>query len=223
MAGNVIFLDMSFNKSILVPDTYYHICNQAVGREKLFIAEENYYYFLGLFRKYICPVADVFSFCLVPNRFDFLIRIRNRASIYRQMRKLRYPYAHHMDIEPKFLLQQFSNFFNAYTKALNKQQNRKGRLFIQSFHRKALPYFEKFTRMIHDMHMLPVRKGLCRAPEEWRFTSYMGIMENRGEWLQTHEVLNWFGSLADYIHMHQQPPAKKFECHYGAGGIFSGY
>ena len=38
--------------------TYYHIYNRANGNENLFRNDENYYYFLKLWDKYVSPIAE---------------------------------------------------------------------------------------------------------------------------------------------------------------------
>src|SRR5689334_14987193 len=106
-------------KSVLVPDSYYHIYNGTVGNEKFFPREENYSFFLSLFRKYISPIADLYSFCLLPDEFDFFLYIKNEYLIFQYMQNKNTQPASGKDIE-LFLLQQFSNYFNAYAKAYNK-------------------------------------------------------------------------------------------------------
>ncbi len=64
-----------------VPDNYYHIYNRANGDEKIFKSEENYRFFLEKFQFYIVPIADVFSFCLMPNHFHFLVRFKSEKEI----------------------------------------------------------------------------------------------------------------------------------------------
>ncbi len=59
------------------PGKYYHIYNRANGFEKLFLSDENYRYFLRQYVKYIEPVAITYAWCLLPNHFHFLIKIRN--------------------------------------------------------------------------------------------------------------------------------------------------
>jgi hypothetical protein len=61
---------------LLIPETTYHIYNRANGNGKLFLSPENYRYFLEKYILYISPIADTFCYCLMPNHFHFLIRIR---------------------------------------------------------------------------------------------------------------------------------------------------
>ncbi len=56
---------------------YYHIFNRGNNRETIFREQRNYYYFLKLYEKYIPLVADTFAYCLLPNHFHFLVRIKD--------------------------------------------------------------------------------------------------------------------------------------------------
>ncbi len=63
----------------LQPDTSYHIFNHANGFENIFRHEANYYFFLEKYWKYIGPIAETYAWCLMPNHFHLVVRIRKRA------------------------------------------------------------------------------------------------------------------------------------------------
>ena len=63
------------------PDRVYHIFSRAIGKEKLFLEEENYVFFLKRYKLHISPVADTFAYNLLPNHFHFLIRIKTLDEI----------------------------------------------------------------------------------------------------------------------------------------------
>lgn len=65
----------------LLPGKKYHILSRAVGNEQLFLTEENYRFFLERYKKYVSPVADTFCYCLLPNHFHFLVRIKEASAI----------------------------------------------------------------------------------------------------------------------------------------------
>ena len=68
-------------KEVLETDSFYHIYNRANGNEKLFVNAGNYEYFLKRYDYYITPIADTFAYCLMPNHFHFLARIKNDKEI----------------------------------------------------------------------------------------------------------------------------------------------
>lgn len=65
----------------LQPDTSYHIFNHANGFENVFRKEENFYFFLEKYRLYIYPIAETYAYCLMPNHFHLVVRIRKRVVI----------------------------------------------------------------------------------------------------------------------------------------------
>lgn len=65
----------------LLPDCVYHIYNHANGSENLFRNEENYHYFLSKYAEYIFPIADTYAYCLMPNHFHLMVRIRTEKEI----------------------------------------------------------------------------------------------------------------------------------------------
>ena len=63
-------------------DTHYHIFNHANGFENLFREAKNYQYFLEKYEKHIHPIAETISWCLMPNHFHVLVRIKTRQEIF---------------------------------------------------------------------------------------------------------------------------------------------
>ncbi|WP_339612080.1 hypothetical protein [uncultured Planktosalinus sp.] len=72
---------MKDNKAILEPESTYHIYNRANGNEQLFLSDDNYRYFLKKYDNYIAPIADTFCYCLMPNHFHFLVRIKRESEV----------------------------------------------------------------------------------------------------------------------------------------------
>lgn len=65
----------------LTPGNSYHIFNHANGFENVFCNQENFRYFLEKYRLYISPVAETYAYCLMPNHFHVVVRIRKREVI----------------------------------------------------------------------------------------------------------------------------------------------
>lgn len=94
---------------------YYHIYNRGIDSAVIFKDDANMSYFLKLVEKHLSPKTNILAYCLLNNHFHFAIEVRS---------------------EPKDLSQAFSNLFNAYTKAYNKQNSRTGALLERPFKRK---------------------------------------------------------------------------------------
>ena len=109
---------------------YYHIYNRGINSCNLFEESTNYEHFLRLYEKYILPIADTFAYCLMPNHFHFLVRIKELEEI--KLNNLQNPVRvlnnknmtgilkpDRFDIQNR-PSQPFSHLFNAYTTAFNK-------------------------------------------------------------------------------------------------------
>lgn len=194
---------MQDKTAILEPGGIYHIYNRANGSELLFLRDDNYRYFLEKFNQYIQPVADVFCYCLMPNHFHFLVRIKPEREIlekYLQGFK-------NLEGLTLFISQQFSNFFNAYSKAFNKQNNRRGSLFMHTFKRKRIDSETYLRKVIHYIHYNPVEAGLAEKPEDWKYSSYKAIITpNSKTAVLKNEVISYFDDLSNFIYCHSYPP-----------------
>ena len=107
-------------KEILEFGHFYHIYNRGNNKDDIFFEEDNYRYFLKLLLKYISPISDVYAYCLLKNHFHLLIRIKSEQEINTSDFKFS-TIEESKSIDPS---KQFSQFFNAYTKAINKCYNR---------------------------------------------------------------------------------------------------
>jgi REP element-mobilizing transposase RayT len=68
----------------LIPGYYYHIYNHAIGNEQVFREDKNYHFFLKKTKKYIVPVAEIYSYCLMPNHFHFLVKLKDEVELQLQ-------------------------------------------------------------------------------------------------------------------------------------------
>ncbi|MBS1486468.1 MAG: hypothetical protein JST43_02670 [Bacteroidetes bacterium] len=195
----------------LIADQFYHLFNRAVGSDKLFREDENYNYFLGKFKQYILPVADVFAYSLLPNHFHLLIRIKtDRELMDHFLLKKRKAFNEQFDSLPGFVMEQFSNWLNGYAKAFNKMYNRKGSLFIDYLKRSEAKEDSDITSFIFYIHKNAVHHGLTKKIGEWSYDSYKSIISSLPTSLKRNEVVDWFGSIEQFIRFHSQPIELKF-------------
>jgi REP element-mobilizing transposase RayT len=55
---------------------HYHIYNRGNNSERIFYKDENYRYFLKKFDYYLSNFLEVYAFCLMPNHFHFLVKVK---------------------------------------------------------------------------------------------------------------------------------------------------
>lgn len=149
----------------LLPDKVYHIYNHANGNENLFRTKENYRYFLEKYAAYILPIAETYAYCLMPNHFHLMVRVRSEEVLLAFFKdKLLRSSLQGFD-QGEALRQlvsaQFSHLFNAYSKAYNKLYGRMGSLFVPRFKRKLVDGDSYFAQLIAYIHLNPVRHGFC--------------------------------------------------------------
>jgi len=108
------------------------------------------------------------------------------------------------ELVAKRISKQFSNLFNAYTKAFNNMYGRMGSLFIPRFKRKQITDDHYFTNVICYIHRNPIHHGFSKTLMEWPWSSYKPILENNSTLINASEIINWFGGREQYIAIHQQ-------------------
>ncbi|MEK7263705.1 MAG: hypothetical protein AAB071_04250 [Bacteroidota bacterium] len=184
------------------PEQFYHIYNRANGSERLFVNEGNYTYFLQKYAEYIHPFAETFAYCLLPNHFHFLIRVRSFEELKQWINLQGLG-----DLEGLFsktLSQQWSNFFNAYTKAFNTQQNRRGNLFQHNFKRICITNDRYLCQLIYYIHCNPLHHRIATSIDEWKYSSYHAMKSKKDTLLARAEVLEIFGGKEKFIAYHSQ-------------------
>ena len=55
----------------------YHMYNKVVSEVDLFRSDDDYVVFLNKYDKYFGRFFDTFAYCLIPNHFHFLIRVKD--------------------------------------------------------------------------------------------------------------------------------------------------
>ena len=170
----------------LEPGKYYHIYNRGNNGENIFIEERNYTYFMNLYAKYVDPVADTFAYCLLRNHFHVGVRIKENPQ------------------GPKNPGQQFSNFFNAYSKAISRAYGRTGSLFENRYRRKEVTTDGYFQRLIHYIHWNPQKHRFVTDFRAYPYSSYHLFLTDKPTFVKRVEVLDWFGGRAGFISQHQE-------------------
>ncbi len=142
---------MPYRKVKLSANHYYHLFNRGVGRQPIFLCDENWGYFLTRVRHYFRPeLVDVVAYCLMPTHYHFLLHVKT-------------------DDFSKRVMQPFGV---SYTKAINRQQERVGPLFQGPFQAVWVDKDEYLVHLSRYIHLNPVAAGLVAQPAAWAFSSY---------------------------------------------------
>ena len=186
------------------PGKFYHLYNHANGSENLFRSQENYRYFLSRYKHFIDPIADTYSYCLMPNHIHFLVQLKNEVALEATFGK----FETFQKLEAK-LSKQFANLFSSYTQAYNKMYSRRGSLFIPNFKRSEITDDTYLTTVIVYIHRNPVHHGFTIDWTKWRWSSYQTILSEKPTSLKREEVLKWFGNKDEFFKLHRDEKLSK--------------
>jgi putative transposase len=212
--------------SPLLYDTYYHIYNRGVNGENIFFEERNYEHFLNLYNKHIEPVCDLFAYCLLRNHFHVSVRVKSEEEIIEYKETLRVSSVNNRQdgqeslpkgkasqarkplgsesLGSQYVSDQFSNFFNAYAKAINKAYGRTGSLFQHPFGRVPITSDRQFWNVIAYIHQNPQKHKFVTDFRDWKYSSYGIILSDTKTSVNRSEVLKWFGNKEQYLELHKE-------------------
>lgn len=205
---------MNKYSQLLEESKFYHIYNQGNNGENLFYNNKNYIYFMQKLDWYLSDFLELYAFCLMPNHFHLLVRIkeikeldeelRKTAAAFQPVRSQRPNRFGESDIYSLFISNRFRLFFMSYSKAINKQTGRKGSLFRDNFKRKEINNLQYLQNTVVYIHRNPLHHGFEEDFRDYRWSSYDRILEDRITKLKKQEVLDWFEDKENYRYVHNQ-------------------
>ena len=197
---------MNIINEIIKPDSFYHIYNRGINSCEIFYSEENYLFFMKKFSKYMNAICDVYSYCLMPNHFHFLIKIKSEEEIFTFAKTLN----PNIEIKDKglhsldaFVSKQIGKFISSYSQAFNKVNQRHGALLGSPFKRKLINSEEYLLNLIVYIHLNPIDLGLNF--NDFKFSSFKAISSNSKTKINREEVIRFFGDRENFIYCHEHP------------------
>ena len=161
----------------LQPNCSYHIFNHANGFENIFTVDDNYRFYLDKYQQYILPIAETYAYCLLPNHFHLVVRIRRKEvieEVYRNFKSTNFSKVPNFgkvensgkveitdNIIEQFISKQFANLFSCYTQSFNKVNKRRGPLFLKNFRREPIENKAYFLNAVIYTHRNPVHHAFC--------------------------------------------------------------
>ena len=189
----------------LAPDGIYHLFSSANGLERLFREEENYRFFLEKTAKYILPIADIYSYSLLPTHFDFLVQIKPLENIEEHFAVKKPDQIFNSEFTSDFIMERFSNLLNCYAKSYNKLYQRKGSLFIDFLKRVKIDSQAQLCSTAFYIHKNPVHHGYCNSIAEWKWSSFWAIVHQQSRFVSADKLLQYFGDVEFFRKFHLQP------------------
>lgn len=207
----------------LLYDTYYHIYNRGNNGENIFVQERNYEHFMKLYFKYIDPIAETFAYCLLRNHFHVSLKTKTEEEVRETLKvstanrrpakqgnfaskdtsQSRKPLGSG-SLGSNYLSKKFSDFFNAYAKAINNAYGRTGSLFQHPFGRVPITTDRQFWNVIAYIHQNPQKHKFVKDFRDWKWSSYGIFFSEKPTKLKRDTVLDWFGGKESYLELHKQ-------------------
>ena len=160
------------------PGHYYHIYNRGARRLSIFREKENYFFVLGLIRKYLSEFnLSLIAYVLMPNHYHFLVQQLSE---------------HNAGLLPQ-------RVFNSYSKAYNKRYDHSGTLFEGRYKAKHVDSDAYLRHLCRYIHANPVKDGLVEHIEEWPYSNYLEWMDLRtGTLVDRQFITDMFSDSASY-------------------------
>lgn len=151
----------------------YHIRQRGNNKEPVFFAQDDYSFYLFLWRQYLLKYdLAVHAYCLMTNHVHFLVTPGNRDSISNLTRAVGSRYA-------------------AY---VNRKYGRTGSLW-EGRHRSSLVETDEYLLTCYRyIELNPVRAGMTKSPADYKWSSYNLNTSTSYSWLSIHEVFKSLGS-----------------------------
>ncbi|RPI86722.1 MAG: transposase [Chloroflexi bacterium] len=166
-----------------VPNSYYHLFNRGNACQKIFFEQSNYLYFLRGLKDYVCPIATITAYCLMPTHYHLVVRVK--------------------EVETSEVLAPLSramkNFLISYTKGMNKRYSRVGTLFQGAFKSKPVRTYKYLLNLCIYVHANPVKDGLVEEIADWPYSNYLEWLgERNGSLVDRQFIEDNFNSPAEY-------------------------
>ncbi len=187
---------------------YYHIYNRGINGTNLFFEERNYLFFLEKYSFYMSKVLETYAYCLLGNHFHLLVKVKDNLNLdltgFKNLSGLNTGLntKNGLHAPDRLVSKKFSDFFNSYTKSINKAQNRTGGLFETPFKRKVVNSDTYFTQLIWYIHFNPQKHGFISDFKDYPYSSYKSNFSNKLSKFAQDQVIDWFGNENNYRNFH---------------------
>ena len=167
---------------------FYHIVFRGINRQHLFEDESDYRYFLESIVKLKVEICfELHAYCLMSNHVHLLIRENRMGDISTIMKRL---------------LTKYVMFFNS-------KYERSGALIASRYKSIPVEVDEYFIPLICYIHQNPVRAGLVKEIEAYRYSSYREYVHS-GSLVESSFSLNLLGK-DEWLRLHAHMVKNNFD------------
>ena len=163
-------------------DSVYHIYNKTVSNLVLFKDDDDYLFFLTKYFKYFTNYFDTFAYCLIPNHFHLLIRMKTNeefiTAIKKENTKSSIKYINNEISINNFISDQFRRFFSSIAIRYNNKYQHEGSVFVNKMKKVKVSSDGSIQRLLCYIHHNPIHHGLVYDYDQWDYSSYNSYMNN---------------------------------------------
>ena len=200
---------MKTTKTPIIPDKTYHLYNHANADKNLFRSDDNYVFFLKRYSDFLAGYFDTYAYCLMPNHFHFLIRVKPFQPIQNQDEDKNSMAVLEMAYRRK-VTNAIKNWIISYTNSYNKMFGFTGNLFVQKIRRILVDDDEYFRNLVSYIHLNPVLHEFVKKPEDWKYSSYSAYFSAKPTKIDKSTVLRYFDDLENFKYCHDLRRIEKF-------------
>ena len=161
---------------------YYHVVFRGINRQHLFEEESDFLYFIESFKQLKAEMLfELHAYCLMSNHVHLLMREKQIGDISVIMKRV----------------------LTKYVMYFNRKYERSGALIASRYKSVPVEIDEYFVPLMCYIHQNPIRAGIVKKPEEYRFSSYNDYVQGgnltdtsfslkmlgRDEWLRLHQII----------------------------------
>jgi REP element-mobilizing transposase RayT len=200
----------------LLSEGTYHIYNRANNQDILFYNAQSYKTFLEKLAFYLGDYLDLYAYCLMPNHFHLLARIKTAEEITVSFQKdllakgtssKRFLAWLNGEAElsiDEMITERFRSFFISYAKSFSLYTKRRGALFMRPFKRLLVDSDVYFSRLVYYIHANPAHHKVMIDFQHYEWSSYKRHLVDKPTLLRKEMVLDWFGGKTKYEGFHQE-------------------
>ncbi|MCD0468981.1 hypothetical protein [Flavobacterium sp. JAS] len=148
-------------------------------------------------------VCNVYGYCLMPNHFHFVIKVKSEKELLLFANE---KVGHHknqgLHSVQNLVSKQISRFISSYTQSYNKVHRRHGALFESPFKRKKIDSIEYLKNVIIYVNQNPTDINLNFR--SYKFSSYLTVLSLLKTKLMREEVIELFHDLENFIYCHER-------------------
>lgn len=156
------------------PEHIYHVYNRGNRKDTVFFSKKNYLFLLQKIRKEWLIYSDIYSYCLMPNHFHFMLQPKKEGCEFIVLKE--------KTTHLQNLSKAIGKTLSSYTQAINIQNQTRGNLFQKKTKAKCLSdqstatsssrNVDYLTNCFYYIHNNPLAANITKDLRKWPYSSW---------------------------------------------------